>query len=292
MTCQPSSPVPPRPDAPVLLVVDDDPRARGVVEGELRKRYGADYQVIGGGSADDPSGLLARLRDDQRLVSIVLAGQRMPAMTGTQFLAQVREVHRTAKRLLLRDQGYGPPSAAILQAIALGHIDAYTTRPASVPDEEFHLAVTELLGEWARSNLPRPEVMRVVGEEWSARSHEIRDLLSRNVIPFGFYPAAGPGKTLLEQAGATAAALPVIIMLDGQVLENPSNTQIAEAIGMQTSPGGGRYDVAVIGAGPAWRPRSTGRPRACPRWCWNRRPSAARPARARASATTWASRTG
>jgi thioredoxin reductase (NADPH) len=252
MTHQPSSPVPPRPDAPVLLIVDDDPRARDVVEGELRKRYGADYQVIGAGSADDPAGLLARLRDDRRLVSIVLAGQRMPGMTGTQFLAQVREVHRTAKRLLLRDEGYGPPSAAILQAIALGHIDGYAARPAAVPDEEFHLAVTELLQEWARSNLPRPEVMRVVGEEWSARSHEIRDLLSRNVIRFGFYPAgAGPGKTLLEQAGAAAATLPVIIMADGRVLDNPSNVEIAEAIGMRTSPGAGLHDVAVIGAGPA-----------------------------------------
>ena len=239
------------PYAPVLLVVDDDPRARGVVEGELRKRYGADYQVIGAGSADDPPGLLARLRDGRRLVSVVLAGQRMPGMTGTQLLAQVREFHRKAKRLLLIDEGYGPPPESILQAIALGHIDAYAARPATVPDEEFHLAITELLKEWARSNLPRPEAMRVVGEEWSARSHEIRDLLSRNVIPFGFYPAAGPGKVLLEQAGATAAALPVIIMLDGRVLENPSNTQIAGALGVQTSPGGGLYDVAVIGAGPA-----------------------------------------
>ena len=173
-------------------------------------------------------------------------------MTGTQLLARVREFHRTAKRLLLIDGGYGPPPEPILQAIALGHIDAYAARPATVPDEEFHLAVTELLEEWARSNLPRPEVMRVVGEEWSARSHEIRDLLSRNVVPFGFYPAGGgPGKALLEQAGAAAAALPVIIMFDGRVLENPSNTQIAEALGVQTSPGGGLYDVAVIGAGPA-----------------------------------------
>ena len=281
------------PDAPVLLVVDDDPRARGVVEGELRKRYGADYQVIGAGSADDPPGLLARLRDSRRLVSVVLAGQRMPGMTGTQLLARVREFHGTAKRLLLIDEGYGPPPESILQAIALGHIDAYAATPATAPDEAFHLAVTELLEEWARSNLPRPEVMRVVGEECSARSHEIRDLLSRNVVPFGFYPAgAGPGKVLLEQAGATAATLPVVIMFDGHVLENPSNTQLAEAIGVQTSPGPGLYDVAVIGARPAWRPRSTGHPRACPRWCWSRRPSAARPARARASAITWASRPG
>ena len=168
------------------------------------------------------------------------------------MLARVREFHGTAKRLLLIDGGYGPPPESILQAIALGHIDAYAATPATVPDEEFHLAITELLEEWARSNLPRPEVMRVVGEEWSARSHEIRDLLSRNVVPFGFYPAdGGPGKALLEQAGAAAATLPVIIMFDGRVLENPSNTQLAEAIGVQTSPGRGLYDVAVIGAGPA-----------------------------------------
>jgi hypothetical protein len=140
----------------------------------------------------------------------------------------------------------------------------------------------------------RPEVMRVVGEQWSARSHEIRDLLSRNVVPFGFYPGdAGAGRALLEQAGATAAALQVIIMSDWRVLENPSNTQIAEAIGVRTRPGAGLYDVAVIGAGqPAWRPRFTRRPRACPRWCWSQWPSAARPERARTSATTSASRPG
>ena len=281
------------PDPPVLLIVDDDPQSRAAVEGELRKRYGADYQVICVGSTDDPFRLLAKLRDDRRGVSIVLASQSRSRMTGAELLARVGEFHRAAKRLLLVDWKYGPPPEPILQAIALGHIDAYAGRPATVPDEAFHLTVTELLEEWARSNLPRPEVMRVVGEEWSARSHEIRDLLSRNVVPFGFYPAAaGPGKVLLEQAGATAATLPVVIMFDGRVLENPSNTQLAEAIGMRTSPGPGLYDVAVIGAGPAWRPRSTGHPRACLRWCWSRRPSAARPAQARASATTWASRPG
>ena len=240
------------PGAPVLLVVDDDPRARGVVEGELRKRYGADYQVISAGPADDPPGLLSKLRADRCRVSVVLAGESVSQLTGTELLARVREFHSTARRLLLIDREYGPPPEPILRAIALGHIDAYTGRPATVPDEKFHLAVTELLEEWARSNLPRPEVMRVVGEEWSARSHEIRDLLSRNVVPFGFYPAdAGPGKALLEQAGAAAAAMPVVIMLDGRVLANPSNTQLAEAIGVRTSPRAGLYDVAVIGAGPA-----------------------------------------
>ena len=92
-------------------------------------------------------------------------------------------------RLLLTDGEFGPPQESILQAIALGHIDAYADRPMTVPDEVFHLTVTELLEKWAKSNLPRPEVMRLVGDDWSARSHEIRDLLTRNVIPFGFYPA-------------------------------------------------------------------------------------------------------
>ena len=240
------------PDAPVLLIADDDPQARGVVENELRKRYGADYEIICVGSADDPLRLLAKLREDRRGVSIVMAGQSMSQLTGTELLARVREFHSTAKRLLLLDWRYGPAPELILQAIALDHIDAYAGRPTTVPDEEFHLTVTELLEEWASSNLPRPEVMRVVGEEWSARSHEIRDLLSRNMLPFGFYPAsAAPGRALLEQAGATTATLPVVIMFDGRVLENPSNAQLAEAIGMRTSPRPGLYDVAVIGAGPA-----------------------------------------
>jgi thioredoxin reductase (NADPH) len=240
------------PVAPVLLVVDDDVPARGVVEGELRKRYGSDYEVICAGSGDDPAGLLTKLRADQRRVAIVLAGESVSERTGTKLLARVREFDSTAGRLLMIGREYGPPPEPILQAIALGHIDAYAGRPATVPAEEFHLAVTELLEKWARSNLPGPEVMRVVGEESSARSHEIRDLLSRNVVPFGFYPKdAGPGRALLKQAGATAATLPVIIMSDGRVLENPSNIQVAAALGMQTSPRAGLYDVAVIGAGPA-----------------------------------------
>jgi thioredoxin reductase (NADPH) len=236
----------------VLLVVDDDPRTRGVVAGELRKRYGPDYQVICADSADDPSRLLAKFRDDRRLVSIVLASQQMSQGTGAEVLGRVREFHRTAKRLLLIDWGYGPPPEPILQAIALDQIDAYVARPMTLPDERFHRAVTELLEEWARSHLPRFEVVRVVGEERSARSHELRDLLDRNAVPFGFYPVGGErGKALLQQAGVAASALPVIFLFNGRVLVNPTNAEVAQALGMKTTPGAGLYDVAVIGAGPA-----------------------------------------
>src|SRR5215472_16713192 len=237
------------PDAPVLLVVDDHPQGRDVVEGELRKRYGDDYQVIRSGLADDPLGLLGRLGDDRRLVAMVLAGEGTAGTAGTELLARAGGFHRTARRLLLTDGGFGPPSEPILRAIALGHIDAYTARPVTVPDERFHLAVTELLEEWARSHRPRFEVVRVVGEEWSARSHEIRDLMDRNSVPFGFYPAStDEGQALLQAAGA-GAALPVIILFDGRALANPANTEIAEALGLKTRPGGDRCRAGRPGRG-------------------------------------------
>jgi thioredoxin reductase (NADPH) len=247
----PNAQLPPSPDAPILLVVDDDVDARSVVERELRKRYGADYQVLSAGPADDPVRLLAGLRDGGRPVSIVLAGPSVPGMTGTELLARVRQFHPAAKCLLLTGWQYGPASEEILQAIALGHIDEYVVRPVTVPDERFHLAVTELLEDWARSNRPRFEVVRVVGEEWAARSHEIRDLLDRNAVPFGFYSVdTEQGQALLRQAGPDVA-LPVIRLFDGPVLANPSNTEMAEALGVKTRPGAAQYDVAVIGAGPA-----------------------------------------
>ena len=238
-------------DAPVLLLVDDDPRTRGFVVGELRRRYGADYQVSCAESANAALQMLAALRDEGRSVAIVLARHRMAGTTGAELLGHVREFHRTAKRVLLVDWADRTPEA-IVQAIALGRIDAYVVRPTTVPDEPFHRAVTELLEELARSRPPAFQVVRVVGESWSARSHELRDLLSRNVIPSGFYPADGDeGRALLDQAGAAVATLPVIILFNGQVLENPSNIEVAEALGIRTRAGSGLYDLAVIGAGPA-----------------------------------------
>jgi thioredoxin reductase (NADPH) len=96
------------------------------------------------------------------------------------------------------------------------------------------------------------EVVRVVGQEWAARSHELRELLGRNGIPFGFYPADGPeGQRLLEEAGTAGKALPAVVLFDGQVLADPSNAEVGEALGLHVKPSGGCYDVTVIGAGPA-----------------------------------------
>ena len=122
----------------------------------------------------------------------MLADQWLPEATGTEFLARVRQLHPAARRVLLITWGDQASSEPILRATVLGDIDAYVVKPGTPPDEHFHRFVTEQLDEWGPSNLPGLEVVRVVGEEWAARSHELRELLGRNGIPFGFYPADGP----------------------------------------------------------------------------------------------------
>ncbi|MGZ4617545.1 MAG: FAD-dependent oxidoreductase [Frankiaceae bacterium] len=236
---------------PVVLLVDGS-RTRNRVEAELRKRYGADYQVIVTESAQEALEVLDQLRDGRSQVSLVLADQWLPDATGTELLARVRQLHPAARRVLLITWDDQPCMEAVVTATVLGDLDAYVVKPGAPPDERFHRMISEQLGEWGRSNLSGSEVVRVVGERWAARSHELRELLGRNGVPFGFYPADDPeGQRLLDEAGAAGTALPAVVMFDGRVLPDPSNTQVADALGVPTGPGSGRYDVTVIGAGPA-----------------------------------------
>jgi thioredoxin reductase (NADPH) len=236
---------------PVLLLADDSPTHERV-EAELRKRYGADYQVVATRSVGAALEALGGLRGTGRQVALVLAGQWLPGGTGTELLARVRQVHPSARRVLLISWGDQASLEPMLEATVLGDIDGYVVRPGPSPDERFHRFVTEQLDEWGRSNLPGLEVVRVVGDEWAPRSHELRELLGRNGVPFGFYPAGSPdGQRLLAGAGAAGSARPAVVLFDGQVLSDPSNAEVAQAIGVQTQPGEGRYDVTVIGAGPA-----------------------------------------
>ena len=168
----------------------------------------------------------------------MLADPWLPGATGTELLARVRQLHPSARRVLLIAWGDQASLEPMLEATVLGDIDAYVVRPGPPPDERFHRFVTEQLDEWGRSNLPGLEVVRVVGEEWAPRSHELRELLGRNGVPFGFYPAGSPdGQRLLAEAGAAGSALPAVVLFDGRVLPDPSNAEVAQAIGVQTKPG-------------------------------------------------------
>ena len=245
---------------PVVLLVDSSP-TRGSVEAELRKRYAADYQIMTAGSAAQALSVLDQLRDAQRQVSLVLADPYLPDAAGTELLAQVRQRHPAARRALLVTWGDPRSMEAVVEGTVLGDLDAYLVKPRAAPDEYFHRVLTEQLGDWGRSNLPQSDVVSVVAEEWAPRSHELRELLGRNGVPFGFHPAGSPeGQRVLADAGAAGAGgvtgaggktRPVVVMFDGRVLVDPTNAEVAEALGVPIRPGGGRYDVAVIGAGPA-----------------------------------------
>ena len=237
---------------PVLLAVDDEAGALREISRELRQRYGGDYRVVCKGSAEAG---LRKLREFEAAgdeVALVLADQWMPEMTGTEFLTRVREVYPTAKRALLVAWGDRTAPEPILRAMSLARIDYYVNKPWGPSDERFHRVIAEFLYEWAKDHLPKFEQIRVVGEQWSPRSHELRDLLNRNGVLHSFYAAdSKAGRELLAQTGQSSARLPVVALFDGQVLVDPSNREIADACGVNPSLERSSFDLIVLGAGPA-----------------------------------------
>src|SRR5918999_1247072 len=145
------------------------------------------------------------------------------------------------------------PAEAIVEAMTLGHIDYYVLKPWRSPDELFHRTITVFLHEWSRTQpTARPQIA-VVGEQWAKRSQEVRELLTRFRIDHAFHDGASrEGGEVLGRAGVTAERLPVVATLNGEVLVDPSNAQIAEAFGVRTSLRDCTdFDVVVVGAGPA-----------------------------------------
>ena len=241
-------------DQPVILVVDDELTSLSITEQELRKRYGADYRVVARQSATAALDDLTRFKESGQPVALVLADQWMQDMTGAVFLGRVRVIDPVAKRVMLVSWGDYSAAQAILDGCAIGQIEFFVTKPwHTAPDERFHRQVSDFLYEWARVNRPVFEAVRLVGEKWAPRSHELRDLLGRNGIPYGFYAAdSTEGQEILRDAGLSGAdKLPVAVVFGGRVLVDPANRDMVEALGVRSRPANEDYDLVVIGAGPA-----------------------------------------
>jgi thioredoxin reductase (NADPH) len=243
---------------PVLLAVDDDPNTLGKIERELRQRYGSYYRVVCEGSPEAGMRTLQDLRAAGKEVAVVLADQWMPGMTGVEFLTHTRPLYPGAKRALLFERGNRTTREPILQAMALGQIDYYVPKPEQPPDEEFHRSIAQFLEEWARDYRPASVAVRLVGEPYSARSHELRDVLSRSGIPHAFSSAdSKEGRELLARVDKTVARLPVVIVFDRLVLVDPDNAEIVDAFelispfGLNTLSDVRDFDLVIIGAGPA-----------------------------------------
>jgi thioredoxin reductase (NADPH) len=201
---------------PVLVVVDDEDTSLQALTRELESRYGAHYVVMSGSSAEVALARLAELKAAGADVPLVLADQRLPGMSGTELLARVRDIFPTARRGLLITWVDRSAPAPFLEAAALGQLEFYLNRPTWSPDEQFHRVITGSLEEWWREQGRRGQMVAMIGDDPSSRVHEIRDLLARNNVPFGFYPSDSPeGQAALRRLGVSEPAGPVLSLYTG-----------------------------------------------------------------------------
>ena len=235
----------------MLLVVDDEEDSRQGLSREL-SRYAADYRIVSSASAAEALAQLEGLRAEGAAVALILADQWMPGLTGIEFLARARDLHPTARRGLMISWGDLSTPERIVEAAALGQAEFYLQKPAWAPDERFHQGVTESLAAWWRTRGGQFEAATVIGEYPSARVHEIRDLLTRNNVPFGFHRNdSDEGRAALERLGVPAHAGPVVALYNSIVLVDPTNVEVAAALGVEVRPTQRTYDLVIVGAGPA-----------------------------------------
>ncbi len=235
---------------PVIWTVDDDPEVLRAVERDLRRHYGDRYRVISADSGVSALEGVKGLKLRNEPVALFLVDQRMPQMSGVEFLEQAIELYPDSKRALLT--AYADTDAA-LRAINNVHIDYYLMKPWDPPEERLYGVVDDLLDDWQACYHPAFEGVRVVGHRWSPQSNDIRDFLGRNFVPHQWLNAETDelATQLLETAGADAAALPMVIFPDGSLLKNPSIADVARKLGLRTKAEFPFYDLVVVGGGPA-----------------------------------------
>lgn len=242
---------------PALLAVDDNEDHLAVIREELERRYGEDYEVSCVRSARDALAELERVREAGHPVALVLADHWLPERTGSELLAEIRRRYPGAKRGLLIEFGAWGDRAtadAILKAMALGDIDYYVLKPWRHADELFHRTVAEFLHEWYRAEGQGEREVDVIGEQWSPRSHELRNLLTRNGIPHAFHSIDSPeARRMLANAGCESDGKGLyVITFDERVLADPTNAELADAFGVSTALRDERdFDIVIVGAGPA-----------------------------------------
>jgi thioredoxin reductase (NADPH) len=235
---------------PVIWTVDDDPDVLRAVERDLRRQYGDRYKIISADSGTSALEAVKQLKLRNEPVALFLVDQRMPRMSGVEFLEKAIELYPDSKRALLT--AYADTDAAI-RAINSVRIDHYLMKPWDPPEERLYGVVDDLLDDWQASYRPVFEGVRVVGHRWSPKSSEIRDFLGRNFVPHQWLNVESDeaAKQLLDTAGASASSLPLVVFPDGSVLGNPPIAEIARKLGLRTKAEFPFYDLVVVGAGPA-----------------------------------------
>jgi thioredoxin reductase (NADPH) len=234
---------------PILLAVDDDVNVLEAVVQDLRRNYGSEYRVMRAAGGQTALDTLAQIKTREEPVALLISDQRMPGMTGVQFLERSRDLYPEARRVLLT--AYADTEAAI-QAINTARIHYYLNKPWDPPEEKLYPVLNDLLEGWKSGYRPRFEGLTVVGHRWSPRDHEVRTFLSCNHVSYRWLDVDGEeGAKLLKDRGIEADVLPVVLFPEGAVLKAPPPEELAQRVGMKVQASESFYDLVVVGAGPA-----------------------------------------
>ena len=236
---------------PAIISVDDDAAVSAAIGRDLRSRYASDYRVLPTTSGAQALDLLASLELRGQPVAVIVSDQKMPEMTGVQFLEKAKEHCPGAKLVLLT--AYADTDAAIKAINDIG-LDYYLMKPWTPPEERLFPVLDDLLEDWRRANPTITNEVRVVGHKWSERCHEIRTFLTRNHVHYAWLDVERDeeARRLRDLAEATPADLPLVLVPDKDALRAPSTLEVASALGLRTSAAENVvYDLCIIGAGPA-----------------------------------------
>ena len=235
---------------PVILTVDDEAHVLNAVERDLKRHFRKEYRIIKAGSGAEALETVRRLKQRNDAIALFLVDQRMPEMSGTDFLADARAIYPDARKVLLT--AYADTDAAISAINEVG-LDHYLMKPWTPAEENLYPILDDLIGDWEATATIPYDGIRVAGTHWSASSHGIKDFLARSQIPYQFLDIErdGEARALVEGASDAAYRLPVVFFPDGAVLIEPSLTELAEKAGLRTQATEPFYELIVVGAGPA-----------------------------------------
>ena len=238
---------------PAIVTVDDEPEVLRAVERDLRRKYGKEYRVLGTDSGSGAVDLLKQLKTRGDSVALMLCDQRMPQMSGLEVLGLSMEIFPQAKRALLT--AYADTNAAIA-AINTAKVHYYLLKPWDPPEEKLYPVLDDLLEDWQAEYKPPYNGLRVLGTRWSPSSHQLKDFLGRNQVPYQWtdIETASPDQEvqqLIPNVDLKTASLPIVVLQGGEVLANPPVDELAARIGLRTRAETTFYDFVIVGGGPA-----------------------------------------
>jgi len=237
-------------EKPVILTIDDDPVVLQAIARDLRQQYGDRFRIVRADSGAKALEVTQQLKLRGNTVALFLADQRMPQMSGVEFLEQAGKIFPAAKRALLT--AYADTDAAI-DSINKAQLDYYLLKPWDPPEEKLYPVLDDLIQDWQAGFKPEFQGVKIVSDRWSPDSHALRDFLARNQVPYRWLDIESDREAQQLLAYATAAAtpkLPLVLLPDGEQLVQPSTAELAQQVGMQTEAENPFYDLVIVGGGP------------------------------------------